>query len=78
MNKILTILSMIFISLTLYGQTLQIEVNEDKTDILTCEGFKYTLKYKCASTTTNCTQVTITSCSTCPTPDCLQFQVKKN
>jgi len=60
MNKILTILSMIFISLTLYGQTLQIEVNTDKANVLSCETYKYTFKYKCASTTTNCTQVTMT------------------
>ena len=43
----------------LSAQTLEITAQVDKTDILTGEDLKYTLKYKCASTTTNCSAVTI-------------------
>jgi uncharacterized repeat protein (TIGR01451 family) len=41
------------------AQTLEITAQANKTDILTGEDLYYTLKYKCASTTTNCTNVTM-------------------
>lgn len=43
------------------AQTLEIKVSSNKTDVLTCETFTYSLKYTCASTTTNCTNVTLTA-----------------
>lgn len=43
------------------AQTLELTATADKTDILTGETYVYTFKYKCASTTTNCTAVTLTA-----------------
>jgi len=45
----------------LKAQVLEIEVLVDKANVLTCENMKYTLKYKCASTTSNCDNVTMTA-----------------
>lgn len=48
-------------AISIYAQVLEIEVTVDKADVLTCETMKYTLKYKCASTTVNCTNVTMSA-----------------
>ena len=48
-----------FLSFHVTAQTLQITATSDKADILTGETLVYTLKYKCASTTSNCTNVTL-------------------
>ncbi|MFN8344663.1 MAG: hypothetical protein U0X91_06655 [Spirosomataceae bacterium] len=55
------LLYLLFLALPFCGmaQTLEITATSDKTDILTGETLIYTLKYKCASTTTNCTNVTL-------------------
>ncbi|WP_019990908.1 SdrD B-like domain-containing protein [Rudanella lutea] len=43
------------------AQTLELTAEADKSDILTGESLVYTFKYKCASTTNNCTGVTLTA-----------------
>jgi len=51
--------------ITLFIQILkaqvEIEVSVDKANVLTCENMKYTLKYRCASITTNCDNVIMTA-----------------
>jgi uncharacterized repeat protein (TIGR01451 family) len=51
----------LLLSVLTQAQTLEIEASANKTDILTGETVIYTLKYKCAGTTSNCTGVTMTS-----------------
>ena len=58
-NLFLSIL--LFIPVFVNAQTLEITASSNKTDVLTCEEFIYSLKYKCASTTTNCSNVTMTA-----------------
>ncbi|WP_185155514.1 SdrD B-like domain-containing protein [Rudanella paleaurantiibacter] len=48
-------------SSTAQAQTLELTAESNKTDILTGETLVYTFKYKCASTTNNCTGVTLTA-----------------
>ncbi|MBK8723137.1 MAG: hypothetical protein IPL95_12965 [Saprospiraceae bacterium] len=59
MKKLIYFVFLLFTSNSLISQTLEITTQADKTDILTGESILYTLKYKCASTTTNCTKVSI-------------------
>lgn len=55
------ILLVLLFSSTFLGAQVGIEVEVDKNDVFTCETMKYTLKYRCAGTTGNCTNVTMTA-----------------
>ena len=60
LNQYLLLFFLFLFAINLNAQTLEIEAEANKTDILTGEELYYTLKYKCAGTTMNCTNVTMT------------------
>lgn len=57
----LTLFLILFTFAEKLNAQVEIDVTVNKTDVLTCESMLYTLSYRCAGTTTNCDNVTMTA-----------------